>query len=360
MKALVLSGGKGTRLRPITHTMAKQLVPVANRPILHYCLDNILNAGINDIGIVISPETGEDVIHSVNAWLKDNSCNVTFIRQIEPSGLAHAVKISEDYLKDDDFVMYLGDNLIKQDIKELVQKFKENQSDAMILLKEVENPKMFGVANIKGNKIVKLEEKPENPKSNLALVGVYLFNSNIHKAVNAIKPSKRGEFEITEAIQYMLDHSYNVSHHILEGWWLDTGKKDDLLGANRIVLDEYTEFSQKGEVDSKSCIEGRVKIAKGSKLTNTTVRGPVVIGENCIINNAYIGPYTSISNSVVIENSEIEYSVVMHNSSITNIKKRIAESLIASNVKIICSQGTPHTHKFLIGDDSDIILNEGN
>jgi glucose-1-phosphate thymidylyltransferase len=226
------------------------------------------------------------------------------------------------------------------------------------LLKEVDNPKMFGVAHVKGDKVLKLEEKPDNPRSNLALVGVYLFNKKIHEAINAIKPSKRGELEITEAIQYLLDNSYNVQHYILKDWWLDTGKKDDLLIANRIVLDEYINYQIKGSVDAASNIEGRVQIGKNSKIVNSIIRGPAIVGENCNIANSYVGPYTSISDNVNINNSEVEYSVLMNNSSITNIKKRIAESLIGSEVKIECTKGTPNIHKFLIGDHSDIILNE--
>jgi glucose-1-phosphate thymidylyltransferase len=317
-----------------------------------------LQAGIRDIGIVISPETGEDVIKSVNEWSEIDSVNVTFIKQSEPLGLAHAVKISRDFLKDDNFVMYLGDNLIKQDITRLVTSFKDSSSDALILLKEVDNPKIFGVANIKDNKICQLEEKPEKPKSNLALVGVYLFNKKIHDAIDSIQPSKRGELEITEAIQYLLNNNHPVDYLLLESWWLDTGKKDDLLIANRIVLDEYTVESQKGEVCDKSKIEGRVEIGEKSKITNCTIRGPVKIGQNCVLTNAYIGPYTSISDNVTIEQSEIEYSVVMNSSTISKVKGRIEQSLIGSFVKIETSKGSPNTHKFLIGDHSNIVLNE--
>ncbi|MFH0702659.1 MAG: glucose-1-phosphate thymidylyltransferase [bacterium] len=357
MKALVLSGGKGTRLRPITHTIAKQLVPVANKPILHYCLDNIIQAGIIDIGIVISPETGEFVKKSVNNWKKGHSVNISYILQDQPLGLAHAVKISQDYLKDDSFIMYLGDNLIKENLVKLVERFNINKYDSLILLKEVKNPEMFGVASIKHNKIINLEEKPLNPKSNLALVGVYLFNKNIYKAIDNIKPSKRGELEITEAIQYLLSNSYIVNYDILDGWWLDTGKKDDLLDANRIVLDEYAIRLEEGDICPKTKLEGRVQVHKDSKIINCTIRGPVVIGKNCIVSDSYIGPFTSISDNVIIENSEIEYSVIMKGSKISQIKGRIEESLIGSEVTIECSTGIPHTHKFLIGDHSNIILN---
>lgn len=360
MKALILSGGKGTRLRPITYTIAKQLVPIANKPIIYYCLNNIIKAGIKDIGIVISPDTGESVIESVKQWNKNKSANITFILQEEPLGLAHAVKISRDFLKDDAFIMYLGDNLIKENIIKLVEEFNFSSNDSLILLKEVKNPEMFGVAHIENNKITVLEEKPENPESNLALVGVYLFNSNIHAAIGNIVPSKRGELEITEAIQYLINNSYSVNYHILDGWWLDTGKKDDLLSANRIVLDEYTTNCQKDALlCDETVIEGRVQIDTGSKITNCTIRGPVMIGKDCVITNSYIGPYTSISDNVVIKNAEIEYSVLMNDSKILNIKGRIEKSLIGSKTSICCSKGMPCTHKFLIGDNSDIILNEG-
>jgi len=358
MKALVLSGGKGTRLRPITNTIAKQLVPVANKPILHYCLDNIYNSGIREIGIIISPETGKFVQDSVRAWSADKEADITYIMQGQPMGLAHTVLISREFLQDEPFVMYLGDNLISENISELVNQFNNNQCDSLILLKEVANPKMFGVAQIENDKVVCLEEKPETPKSSLALVGVYMFNKTIHKAVRDISPSKRGELEITEAIQYLIDKNCLVQHKLLNNWWLDTGKKDDLLSANRIVLDEFTTFDNKAKTCSDSKIEGRVEADETSEIINSTVRGPVIIGKNCIIKNSYIGPFTSISDNVRIENSEIENSVVMRKSRISGVKGRITESLIGSEVNIESAKCIPNTHKFLIGDNSDVTINE--
>jgi glucose-1-phosphate thymidylyltransferase len=358
MKALVLSGGKGTRLRPITNTIAKQLVPVANKPILHYCLDNIYNSGISEIGIIISPETGKFVQESVIAWSVGKKADITYIMQGQPMGLAHTVLISREFLKDDPFVMYLGDNLISENIRELIEQFNKNSCDSLILLKEVKDPKMFGVALIENDKVVRLEEKPENPQSNLALVGVYMFNKSIHKAVRDIAPSKRGELEITEAIQYLIDKDFTVQHKLLGSWWLDTGKKDDLLSANRTVLDEFTQSCNKGTTCSDSKIEGRVEVDETSRIINSTVRGPVIIGKNCTIKNSYIGPFTSISDNVQIENSEIENSVVMSKSRISGVKGRITESLIGAEVNIESAKSIPNTHRFMIGDNSDVIINE--
>ncbi|MHB8882629.1 MAG: glucose-1-phosphate thymidylyltransferase [Thermodesulfovibrionales bacterium] len=352
MKALILSGGKGTRLRPLTHSGAKQLVPVANRPILFYCIDNLVNAGIRDIGIIISPETGQEIREAVGdggRW----KTKITYILQDAPAGLAHAVKVARPFLKTTPFVMYLGDNLIGRDIRQFVSDFIKKGSDATILLKEVENPRQFGVAEVsKGGSIVRLVEKPENPPSNLALVGVYIFSPRIHKAIDRIRPSKRGELEITDAIQELILMGHKVRSFILDSWWLDTGKKDDLLTANAIVLDEWGKKSLEGTIDKASKILGRVTVGKNSVVKASTIRGPVVIGENTIIDHAFIGPHTSIGDDVRIINSSIEHSVILGGSEVVDIE-RVEESLIGRRVRIIRNSG----HKALrlmLGDDSSM------
>jgi len=351
MKALILSGGRGTRLRPVTYSTAKQLVPVANKPILHYVIENIIKAGITDIGIIISPETGDEIKESV---LKVNfPADFSFIVQDYPGGLAHAVKVARNYLKDEPFVMYLGDNLIGSDINDFVKEFEEEKPDAIILLKEVEDPRMFGVAviNEKGE-IIKLVEKPKEPPSNLALVGVYLFSPSIHTAIDRIKPSWRGELEITDAIQELVNMGKKVKAHILKSWWLDTGKKDDLLNANRVVLDEWVQEDIKGVVESSKVI-GRVKIEEGAFIKDSIIRGPVVIGKGAKILNSFIGPYTSIGNECVVENSSIEYSVIMEKSEIKDIE-RIDESLIGRNAKVTKGSSVNKALKLNIGDDAQV------
>ncbi len=353
MKALVLSGGKGTRLRPITHTQAKQLVPVANKPILFYCLESIAEAGIKDVGIVVG-ETKEEIKRYVGTG-KQFGLNVTYIEQPEPLGLAHAVKISQDYLKNEPFVMYLGDNLIENGIKEFVEEFEKKRPDALILLAKVKNPSQFGVAELDGEKVVKLVEKPKKPKSDLALVGVYLFTSCIFEAVNNIKPSWRGELEITDAIQYLVEHGKNVLPHLITGWWKDTGKLEDMIEANRITLDKIT-TKILGNIDKNSEIRGRVKIGEGTKVVNSIICGPVVIGENCTIENSFIYPYTSINNNTIVKNTEIEQSIIMENCIIENLKYRVSESLIGRNVRITHRQGLPNAHQIMVGDNSLLIL----
>lgn len=352
MKALILSGGKGTRLRPLTYSGAKQLVPVANRPILFYCIDNIVNAGITDIGIVISPETGDEIKETVGNG-KSWGARITYILQDKPAGLAHAVKISRNFLKNSSFVMYLGDNLIGADITKFVRDFENKRSDALILLKEVDNPKQFGVAEVsKSGTILRLIEKPEHPPSNLALVGVYIFSSEIQKAIDRIKPSTRGELEITDAIQELINMGSQVKSFTLNNWWLDTGKKDDLLTANAIVLDEWGRKKIDGTIDKASKILGRVSLGKNSYIKTSTVRGPVVIGDNTVIENSFIGPHTSIGDNARIINSSIEHSVILSGSEVIDVE-RMEESLIGRRVRIFRN----HRHKALrlmLGDDSTV------
>ncbi len=354
MKGLILSGGKGTRMRPITHTAAKQLLPVANKPILFYGIEAMKAAGISELGIIVSPETGADVESTVGhgeRW----DIHIEYIQQDEPLGLAHAVKTAHSFLGDEPFVMYLGDNLIKDAVAPLVERFANSKADAFILLKEVPNPSSFGVAHLNSDgRIICLEEKPAHPKSNLALVGVYLFNKNIHKAIDEIKPSKRGELEITDAIQRLVDTKHHVDSHILTSWWLDTGKKDDMLEANRVVLDEMTDVSNHGVIDSNTRISGRVHIGHGTKISGCTVRGPAVIGENCTLEHSYVGPFTSIGDGAYVSYAEIEHSILRENCRILDFHGRVEDSLIGVNVELTRSNRKPIAYRLMLGDDSKV------
>lgn len=351
MKALILSGGKGTRLRPITHTSAKQLVPVANKPILFYTIEAVREAGVTDVGIIVG-----DTHEEIKAACGDGSqwgVKITYIKQDEPLGLAHAVKIAEDYIAGDTFVMYLGDNLIRDGITDLVERFKEETPNSQILLAHVPNPCSFGVAELDGDRIVRLVEKPKEPKSDLALVGVYMFDSTVFEAVNAIKPSWRGELEITDAIQYLVDTNRRVNAHIIRGWWKDTGKRDDMLEANRIVLEDI-ETLVEGEVDQQSVIHGRVRIGEGSTVTGSTIRGPAVIGRNCRVVDAYIGPFTSINDNTIIERSEIEHSIILEDCVIEDLQGRMVDSLLGRGVRVTRSDLKPRAYRFMLGDSSDV------
>lgn len=355
MKALILAGGKGTRLKPITHTIPKQLLPVANKPIMFYVLDQIREAGITDISIIISPETGAYIKEAVGEGLQWDS-KITYIVQDEPRGLAHAVKTARTFLGKSTFLMFLGDNLIEGGVKSFVQEFKRHSPDALVLLKEVSDPRLFGVAelNSKGE-VTHLVEKPKEPKTNLALVGIYLFTPEIHKAIAQIKPSWRGELEITDAIQKLLDMGKKVRSHILKGWWLDTGKKDDLLEANRVVLDSLLKRDVKGDIDSKSKIVGRVEIKNGARIENSTVRGPVSIAEGCHIKSSFIGPFTSVGAGTIIEDSSVGHSVILENSRIHRIE-RLEDSLIGTRVELRRADERFKAVKIFVGCDSSLEL----
>jgi glucose-1-phosphate thymidylyltransferase len=353
MKGLILSGGKGTRLRPITFTSAKQLVPVANKPVLFYGIESIRDAGITDIGIVVG-DTRDEVMAAVGDG-SSFGVKVTYIEQEEPLGLAHAVLVSEGFLAGDSFVMYLGDNLILGGIKELVAEFDRDRPNAQILLASVPNPNQFGVAELKDGKVVRLVEKPEKPMSDLALVGVYMFDKTILEAVKGIKPSARGELEITDAIQYLIDKGYNVHPHMVNGWWKDTGKLDDMLEANRMVLDSMA-MRIDGYVDSGSKVEFKVVVEKGAEVVNSVVRGPAIIGSGARVVNSFIGPFTSIDKNVQVLGSEIEHSIVLEGSTITEVDRRIEDSLIGRNVEVGKSPLKPTAYRFMLGDNSKVGL----
>lgn len=351
LKGLILSGGRGTRLRPITHTGAKQLVPVANKPILFYGIESLKDAGITEIGIIVG-ETKREIMEAVGNG-KFFGVNVTYIEQPEPLGLAHAVLCAESFLGKTPFVMYLGDNLILSGIKGFVRQFIKNKPTSQILLAQVPNPSQFGVAELDGKRVIKLVEKPKKPKSDLALVGVYMFDRNVFKAAKSIKPSFRGELEITDAIQWLIDNGCTVEYEIITGWWKDTGKLEDLLEANRMILDTF-ETKIDGVVDDKSQITFKVVVEKGAKVVNSTIRGPAIIGKNSEIINSYIGPFTAIYCNTKIINCEIDHSIVLENSALENISTRITDSLVGKNVEVRKYPRLPKAYRFMLGDSSKV------
>jgi glucose-1-phosphate thymidylyltransferase len=359
MKGLILSGGAGTRLRPITHTSAKQLVPIANKPILFYGIEDMAAAGIDDIGIIVG-DTRAEIIAAVGDGSRFG-VHVTYIPQDAPLGLAHCVLIAREFLADDDFVMYLGDNMLEQGLTEFVAGFEDDRARAtkppaaQILLAKVPNPTAFGVAEIDAaGEAVRLVEKPEVPPSDLALVGVYLFDPTIHEAVASIEPSPRGELEITDAIQWLIDNKHRVRHEVLRGWWIDTGKKDPLLECNRLVLDTL-EPRLAGKIDDASTVEGRVVVEEGASLVNSRVRGPAIIGPGTTLVNSYIGPYSSIAGGCEIIDSELDHSVVLERSRIVGIN-RVTDSLIGRDTEVTHSDHRPRALRLMLGDHSRIEL----
>ena len=351
MKGLILSGGKGTRLRPLTYTSAKQLVPVANKPVLFYGLEAMADAGIRQVGMVVG-----DTAPEIRAAVGDGSrwgLEVTYIQQDAPRGLAHAVLVSEPYLGREPFVMYLGDNLLNKGIRPLVEEFAAVRPAAQILLARVPDPQMFGVAELRDGKVIRLVEKPKEPLSDLALVGVYMFGPEIFDSVKRIRPSGRNELEITDAIQDLIDHGFEVRPHIVDGWWKDTGKLEDMLEANRLILDTLSRRIE-GQVDADSRIEGKVVIEAGAIVERSVVRGPVIIGARARITHAYIGPFTSIMNDVEVRDAEIEHSIVLEGSAIIDLQNRIEDSLIGKNVRIYREPVKPSAYRFMLGDNSEV------
>ncbi len=351
MKGLILSGGKGTRLRPLTYTSAKQLVPVANKPVLFYGIEAMAEAGIREVGIVVG-----DTAPEIQAAVGDGSrwgLRVTYIPQDAPRGLAHAVLISEDFLGAEPFVMYLGDNLLNKGIGPFVRQFEAERPAAQILLARVADPQMFGVAELEDGRVVRLVEKPREPRSNYALVGVYMFGPEIFTSVRRIRPSWRSELEITDAIQDLIDRGLDVRPHVVDGWWKDTGKLEDLLEANRLILDTLDRRID-GLVDEASRVEGKVVIEAGAVIERSLVRGPVIIGARARITQAYVGPFTSIMNDVQVRDAEIEHSIVLEGSEISGLASRVEDSLIGKNVRIYRMPVKPSAYRFMLGDNSEV------
>ena len=351
MKAIVLAGGSGTRLRPITHTSAKQLVPVANKPVLFYGLEAIREAGITEVGIVVGDT--EPAIQAAVGSGEAFGLRVTYIRQSAPLGLAHAVLVAREFLGDDDFVMYLGDNFIVGGITALVEEFRASRPDAHIMLTPVPDPRQFGVAELDGEgQLIGLEEKPDRPKSDLALVGVYLFTPAVHEAVDQLAPSRRGELEITEAIQWLVHSGRKVTSTVISGYWKDTGNVADMLEVNRMVL-ESAERAVAGEVDEASELIGRVIIEAGAKVTGSRIVGPVIIGTGAEVTGSYIGPFTSVAADCTIADSEIEYSIILERTSIQGVR-RIEASLIGHDVEVTPAPRVCQAHRLVLGDHSKV------
>src|SRR5450759_1417420 len=359
LKGLILSGGKGTRLRPITHTSAKQLVPVANKPVLFYGIEAMAQAGIEEVGIIIAPETGQEIREAAGDGSKFG-IEITYVLQDEPLGLAHAVLTAEPFLGESPFVMYLGDNLLQGGISDLVAAFREHEPDALILLTPVPDPENYGVAELadaapgKAGRIVRLIEKPSEPATDLALVGVYMFTAAIHDAARAIEPSPRGELEITDAIQHMLDARLRVEPHIVRGWWKDTGRLEDMLEANRLILDNLLERVDGELIDSQ--VDGRVVIERGARLERTTVRGPAIIGADARLSDCYIGPYTAIGERCTISGAEVEHSILLAGCTVSNLDGRMESSLLGRNVNVRRGGRQPRAYRFMVGDNSDISI----
>jgi len=359
LKGLILSGGRGTRLRPITHTSAKQLVPVANKPVLFYGIEAMAAAGIEQVGVVIAPETGAEI----EAAAGDGSrfgVNITYVLQDEPLGLAHAVLTAEAFLGSSPFVMYLGDNLLQGGISDLVATFREHEPDALILLTPVPDPEHYGVAELadsgqgQAGRVVRLLEKPSAPVTDLALVGVYMFTAQIHAAARAISPSGRGELEITDAIQHLVDEGRRIEPHIVRGWWKDTGRLSDLLEANRLILDNLIGRIEGELIDSRA--DGRVVIEAGARLERTTVRGPAIVGAGAQLSDCYIGPYTAIGEQCTISGAEVEHSILLAGCSVRDLDGRMESSLLGRDVSVRRGDRQPRAYRFMVGDNSDISI----
>ncbi len=351
MKALIASGGRGTRLRPITHTQNKHLIPIANKPILHYAIEAAVAAGIKEIGIVHNADSLE-VPHAIGDGSRWNA-KITYIPQETPGGLSQVVALAEQFVGKEKFIFYLGDNMVVGGVKRFIDEFEKSDCNCYLTLSKVKDPERFGVPEIKNGKIIAVEEKPKKPKSSYAVAGIYLYDHHIFEAVKAIKPSARGELEISDAHQYLIDKGFKIGYAEITGWWKDTGKPTDLLEANRLILDNVTPEIN-GEVDTQSVVAGKVVIGKGARVINSVVRGPAIIGENCVIEDSYIGPFSAIGNKTVVRNSEIEYSIVLRDCKILDVHIRLESCILGNDVEIVEATGKPHVHRFMIGDQSRV------
>jgi glucose-1-phosphate thymidylyltransferase len=351
LKALIASGGRGTRLRPITHTRNKHLIPIANKPILHYAIEAAADAGIKEVAIVINADSDEvpRAIGDGSRW----GIRITYIPQLTPGGLAQVVALAEEFVGKDQFIFYLGDNLVVGGVRRFIDEFLRSGCNCYLTLSRVKDPERFGVPEIRDGRIVSVEEKPKQPKSSFAVAGIYLYDHHIFEAVKAITPSTRGELEISDAHQYLIDKGYKVGFAEITGWWKDTGKPTDLLEANRLVLDNITPDIQ-GEVDDRSTIAGKVIVERGARIVNSVVRGPAIIGENCVIEDSYVGPFSSIGSKTVVRRSEVEYSIILRECRILNIGIRLEGSILGNDVEIVEATGKPLVHRFLIGDQSRV------
>ncbi|MEE8114417.1 MAG: glucose-1-phosphate thymidylyltransferase, partial [Nitrososphaerales archaeon] len=349
MKALIASAGRGTRLRPITHTRNKHLIPIANKPMLHYAIEATTSAGIKDIAVVVNADSDEvlEAIGDGSRW----GAKITYIPQAAPGGLAQVVALAEPFIGKDKFIFYLGDNMVVGGLRRYIDEFESSDCNCYLTLARVKDPERFGVPEIKNGRIVSVEEKPKNPKSSYAVSGMYLYDSHIFEAVKAIKPSRRGELEISDAHQYLIDKGYRIGYAEITGWWKDTGKPSDLLEANRLVLDNVTP-DMNGDADTQSVIAGRVVVGRGTKIVKSVIRGPAMIGENCVIEDSFIGPFSSIGNNTLIKKSEVEYSIILRDCKVVNVGIRLEGSILGNDVEIVEAAGKPRVHRFMIGDQS--------
>jgi glucose-1-phosphate thymidylyltransferase len=357
VKGVLLSGGTGSRLRPITHTGPKQLVPVANKPVLEYAVEDLKDAGITEIGVILGNK-GQDEIQELLGDGSQYGVEITYIVQGNPLGLAHAAGCARDFVGDDDFVMYLGDNILKSGVTELVENFENGDYGAGIALQEVDDPQAFGIADVDDqDNVTELIEKPDEPPTNLALIGMYVFSPTVFDAIDNLEPSWRGELEITDAIQSLLNDGYEIDSHVVTGWWKDTGKPEDILEANRLVLEEK-ELNTAGVIEDGAETDGRIELAESSTVEDgAVVRGPVSIAENTIIKSGtYVGPYTSIGANSTLEDIHIENSVVIGDSEIT-ANGRIVDSLLGRNANVGSADGLlPEGRRLVVGENSQLKL----
>ncbi len=353
MKGLILAAGKGTRLRPLTHTRPKPVIRVAGKPIIHYAINNLVEAGVSRVGIVVSPATLTDVRTACNGLEGSVGIGIDYILQEQPQGLAHAVSVARDWLGEDDFVLYLGDNLFERGIADFVRSFEETRPQAVVALARVGNPRQFGVAEVDGGEIKRLVEKPENPPSNLAVAGVYVFSSKIHEAIAGLQPSARGEYEITDAIQGLIDGGGRVLGLPISGWWKDTGRAEDLLDANRLLLSGLERLVA-GEVADGSRLVGPVVVEEGARVVGSTVVGPALIAADSLIENAFVGPFTSVGPEAVVRDSEVEYSILADRAVVEGVQTRLQECVIGVGARVASRRGLPKAHRLILGDESQV------